>query len=168
MAPTLWKWVVRTGRPFYTEIFLAPMNERIWRSNLSLLPVLSQSHFQSPFRAKHLQRKAYWHLTSHTHTHQKIIFKLSFTYMIVMCNYNMLHRAWWITVKHFITFWGWNSASTIYHLVLSHVQWFLTHSVNRYSVTAEHIIHLCYKYNLQYCNVKILKLCYIQHFSCLC
>lgn len=143
----------------YTEIFLAPKKERIWRSNLSLLSVLSQSHFHSPFRAKHLQRKTHWH---HTHTHQKFIFKLCFTYMIVMCNCNMLHWAWWITVMHFITFWGWNSASTIYPLVLSHVQWFLTHSFNRYSITAEHTIHLCYKYNLQYyCNVKILKLCYI-------
>ena len=47
----------------YTEIFLVPKNERIWRSNLSLLSILSQSHFHSLFRAKHLQRKAYSHHT---------------------------------------------------------------------------------------------------------
>ena len=155
MASTFWKQVVRTGR-LLTQNSFWHLNKRGFGGLIYLCFQFCQSHNsihrleQNTYKEKH---------TDITYTHQKIIFKLRFTYMIVMCNSNMLHWAWWITVMHFITFWGWNSASTIYPLVLSHVHWFLTHSVNWYSIAAEHKIHLCYKYNLQSCNVKILKLC---------
>ena len=158
MVSTLWKRVVRTGRILTQKPFWH-LKTRGYRGLIYLRFQFCHSHTSIHRLEQNSYKEKHNDIITHTHTHQKIIFKLSFTYMIVMCNCNMSHWAWWITVMHFITFWGWNSASTIYHLVLSHVQWFLTHSVNRYSVTAEQTIHLCYKYNLQYCNVKILNLC---------